>query len=71
MTRHKILLSGAALLGSLFLSGCPATPPSTTKIGVVLPLTGDAASIGENTKKGIDLAVEQLNGVKAEVLNEE
>jgi branched-chain amino acid transport system substrate-binding protein len=64
MKRHKILFGSAALLSSIVLTGCPANPPSTTKIGVVIPLTGDAASIGENTKKGIDLAVEQINGAK-------
>ncbi len=31
------------------------------RIGAILPLTGDAAAWGEKGKKGIDLAVEQVN----------
>jgi len=31
------------------------------KIGAILPLTGDAALYGQNTKKGIDLKVAQIN----------
>ena len=32
------------------------------EIGAVLPLTGDVAVYGNNTKKGIDLAVQKING---------
>lgn len=41
--------------------------PGEIKIGAILPLTGDSALYGESIKKGIDLAVEQINseeGVK-------
>lgn len=31
------------------------------RIGCVLPLTGDVAAIGQNVKRGYDLAVEQIN----------
>lgn len=31
------------------------------KIGAILPLTGDAAQAGVNTKLGIDLAIEEIN----------
>jgi len=31
------------------------------KIGAILPLSGDVAVYGNNTKKGIDLAVEEIN----------
>ena len=34
---------------------------SVVKIGAVLPLTGDVASYGKDSKSGIDLAVEQAN----------
>jgi branched-chain amino acid transport system substrate-binding protein len=37
------------------------TSGAPIKIGAVLPLSGDAASWGKNTKNGIDLAVEELN----------
>jgi branched-chain amino acid transport system substrate-binding protein len=34
---------------------------SDLRIGAILPLTGDAASYGESLKKGIDMAVEEIN----------
>ncbi len=49
----------------------------TIYIGAVLPLTGDVAVYGNNTKEGIDLAVNQvnekggINGKKIEVLYED
>jgi len=49
----------------------------TIKIGAVLPLTGDAAQAGLNTKLGMDLAVEEinntggLNGRKIEIVYED
>lgn len=50
----------------------PVTPPpeavapapeeaKVIKIGAILPLTGDVAVWGNNTKEGIDLAVEKIN----------
>ncbi|MEI6065719.1 MAG: ABC transporter substrate-binding protein [Methylococcaceae bacterium] len=47
------------------------------KIGAILPLSGDVASYGNNTKEGIDLAVEQINlsgginGKKIEIIYED
>ena len=35
--------------------------PQTIRIGAILPLTGDAALYGQNAKKGIDLAVDEMN----------
>lgn len=34
--------------------------PTVTKIGVMLPLTGDAASYGESVKKGVEMAKNDL-----------
>lgn len=42
----------------------PATPPASNepvKIGAVLPMTGIAAIVGETEKRGIQLAVEEIN----------
>src|SRR4051812_8479329 len=38
-----------------------ATSGSTIKIGVILPLTGDAASYGEPARNGFELAREEIN----------
>lgn len=40
----------------------------TVKIGTILPLSGAAAQLGENSKKSIDMAVEEINakgGIKS------
>ncbi len=47
------------------MAGCAqdqkASAPATIKIGAVYPLSGALASTGQNIKKGIDLAVEDIN----------
>lgn len=55
------------LLSSLILlSGCAtktvSTPEQKIKIGVVGPLTGDAASYGENNQAGVQLALQEYSG---------
>lgn len=44
---------------ALTLLGCPGGGP--TKIGAVLPLTGSTSVYGQAIRKGIDLAVEEVN----------
>lgn len=47
-------------------SGSTTTTPAAAKgeilIGAIYPLTGDVAAIGQNIKRGIDFAVEEING---------
>jgi branched-chain amino acid transport system substrate-binding protein len=53
------------LIVQLFLlAGCnikQERKQNEIKVGAVLPLSGDVAVYGKNTKEGIDLAVEQIN----------
>jgi branched-chain amino acid transport system substrate-binding protein len=55
----------------------PTTKQQTIKIGAVLPLTGDAAKYGQAAKKGIELALRDINdrgginGVKVSVVYED
>ncbi len=44
-------------------SGCAKKEEKEIKIGAILPLTGDAALAGTNTREGIDLAVDEINKV--------
>ena len=62
----------------ILFSGCggaESTDTKSIKIGVILPLTGNFAVIGEGEKKGIDLAIEELKvkfpGQKIEVVYED
>ncbi|MCX7279625.1 MAG: branched-chain amino acid ABC transporter substrate-binding protein [Burkholderiales bacterium] len=51
-----------AVLGACvaLLHGCDS-PPSTIKIGVAQPLTGNLAPLGQDMLNGVTLAVEELN----------
>jgi branched-chain amino acid transport system substrate-binding protein len=62
--------SALTIVGTLLaLAIANAAAADDVKIGVTLPLTGFAASYGEDAKRGADLAVEQANaagGIKGE-----
>jgi len=49
-----------SLIISIGIPGCGKNEKEI-KIGAILPLTGDVAVWGNNTKEGIDLAVEKIN----------
>ncbi len=54
----------AALLvfvGIASLSGCSTKQEAGIKVGAILPLSGEGAKYGEAAKRGIDLAVDQVN----------
>lgn len=61
--KHKILVLFLILQLCFFLGfiACKNKNHQEIKIGAILPLTGDAAAWGEKGKKGIDLAVDQIN----------
>jgi branched-chain amino acid transport system substrate-binding protein len=42
-----------------FVAGCDGDPPIT--IGAVLPLSGPGASVGEDIRDGLDLAIKRVN----------
>jgi len=61
MTRTSISFLSFLIIFSLILpTGC-AKKEKEIKIGVILPLTGEMASHGEDAKKGITLAIELKN----------
>ncbi len=58
----SVVLFSVFVLGSLFLiNGCTEKEPETIKIGAILPLTGPGALWGNNTRKGAELAVDEIN----------
>ena len=66
ITRRKVICVAVAVVLSIaMLGGCNsgANKGASDKIiiGAVYPLTGAVASTGQNIKKGIDLAVEDIN----------
>ncbi len=50
----------AVASSGLFLQGCDS-PPSTIKIGVAQPLSGNLAALGQDLLNGVNLAVAELN----------
>lgn len=60
----SLIVIGFIFSGILFFAGCQkkVEEKKVVKIGAILPLTGDAAKYGEAAKKGMDLAVEEING---------
>lgn len=62
VTRRAALGAGAvgglSLMG--LLEGCDSVP-STLKIGVAQPLTGNLAALGQDLLNGVNLAVDELN----------
>lgn len=66
--KHKYLsvisiISLLVILMCLFSFGCGKEADKEIRLGAILPLTGDAALAGINTREGIDLAVEEINKV--------
>jgi branched-chain amino acid transport system substrate-binding protein len=56
----------------VFSIGCVKKEGKEIKIGTVLPLTGSAAVWGENSKMGLEIALEEVNaagGVKGKKIN--
>lgn len=54
-------LSALGALCALALAACQPTTGDTIKIGLIGPLTGDAASIGVDVLNGAKLAVDEIN----------
>lgn len=56
-----VLFGGVCLL-AVVIGGCPPRERATEiRIGCITPLTGEHAAYGKETKRGVDLAVEELN----------
>ncbi|PIN75650.1 hypothetical protein COV18_02275 [Candidatus Woesearchaeota archaeon CG10_big_fil_rev_8_21_14_0_10_37_12] len=51
----------AIIILLLFILSCTSQTADTVKIGALLSLSGPAASYGQESQKGIDLAVEEIN----------
>jgi branched-chain amino acid transport system substrate-binding protein len=49
------------ILAIIFISVNVKREPASIEIGILLPLTGDAAQYGESMKKGIELAIDEVN----------
>ena len=62
MKRREFLICGMAAAASPFLSSSLQAQQKTIKIGALYPLTGNLASTGLDCKRGVEMAVEIING---------
>ena len=62
LTRRKFLVGGGALALSPLVVSRAFAQGKTIKIGALYPLTGNLASTGLDNKRGVELAVEIING---------
>ena len=53
----------AAIAGAIISLAAPARAEDTIKIGVILPISGGAAYVGQGIGDGVRLAVDQINAV--------
>ena len=67
MKSPSILFVAAAAACIAAVSALPALAAGTVKIGVIYPLTGNAASAGQSAKDAVELGVEIVNGVHPEL----
>ena len=62
MLRRTLLSAGLAIVATaVATTALPALAQSTFKIGTILSVTGPSAFLGEDMKKGMELAIERLN----------
>ena len=59
MKRRVRIVTVAFIISFGLFMGC--AKEKETKIGAILPLTGEGAKYGQSAKRGIDLALEQIN----------
>ena len=59
ISEYKLVLISVAFL-VILSGGCVKKDGKEIKIGAILPLTGDLAFLGEEIRKGIDIAVEEV-----------
>jgi len=62
VTRREFLVGGGAIAVSPWLVSQAFAQGGTIKIGAVYPLTGNLASTGLDCKRGVEMAVEIING---------
>jgi len=73
----SLIMVAVLLSAGFLLSGCEKKGPDVFKIGSVLSLTGSASVWGENTKEGMELALEEIHasggikGKKIEIIYED
>src|SRR5262245_46900249 len=56
-------------LAAVVLAGAPVNAADTVRIGVIYPLTGNAASAGQSARDAVELGAEIVNNAYPELKN--
>jgi len=67
-----IWIAVVVILIAVFIVTQKKSEPDVIKIGAILPLTGDGAKYGQSAKRGIDLAVKEINeadGIRGKLIH--
>lgn len=68
MKKTVVSMVAASIAGTVLWAGVALAQTKEVKIGYLLPLTADSAPQGQQSKRGIDMAVEEINaagGIKS------
>lgn len=57
----SVIFAIVFVAGIVFLTGCRDNRTNTVKIGAILGMTGNSGSLGEDTRNGIQLAINEQN----------
>ena len=60
--KTRILCAAIILLAAIWIGGCNSSKKDDTiKLGIIVPLSGNDGPLGDYSKKGVELAVEEQN----------
>jgi branched-chain amino acid transport system substrate-binding protein len=69
MNRRTVLMGAGAAATSLATGATPARAADPVKIGILFPLTGNAAAAGQASKAALEIAAEIVNAAHPEIKN--
>ncbi len=69
MKRSSLLLAAVGMAAAVFNAATPARAAESVKIGILWPLTGNAAAAGQASKAAIEVALDIINNAHPELGN--
>ena len=69
MKRSSLLLAAVGMAAAVFNAATPARAAESVKIGILWPLTGNAAAAGQASKAAIEVALDIINNAHPELAN--
>ncbi|HEU5018577.1 MAG TPA: ABC transporter substrate-binding protein [Pseudolabrys sp.] len=67
VNRRSVLITGAAVAAALATRSSPSSAAETVKVGILFPLSGNAASAGQSAKAAVELGIDIVNNAHPEL----